>query len=211
MLRHSSNRIMVIAVTMLALIVGTALITQAFAQVCPKTCPMKTGKGSEAACPMMQSGNPTKFLKPYFEMRSLLTRDKVEGTGSLAKKLLANAKDLRAELKKAKAPSDQLDALRKIESAASGFKATNLTAAREKFKSVSASVVKYVQGFGYDGPAYVYYCDMAKAAWLQETDKIGNPYYGPQMPKCGTLVGQVMDGKYDAASATPIKIEGKTM
>jgi hypothetical protein len=211
MIRRNLNRILVVTVTMLAFAVSVAFVTQAFAQACPKTCPMMSGKGSEATCVMTKSGSSGKFLKPYFEMRSLLMRDKTEGTGSLAKKLAANAKNLRAEMKKEKASSDQLDALRKIESAAAAFKATNLNVAREKFKSVSTSVVKYVQGFGYGGPAYVYYCDMAKAAWVQETDKIGNPYYGPEMPKCGTLVGHVVDGKYDAQSATPIKIEGKTM
>ena len=211
MVRRNLNRTLVVAVTTLAFVVSAALVTQAFAQACPKTCPMKAGKGSEASCVLMTSGNSGKFLKPYFEMRNLLTRDKVEGVGSLAKKLAANAKSLRAELKKDKASSDQLDALRKIESAASAFKAADIKVARERFKSVSTSVVKYVQGFGYGGPAYVYYCDMAKAAWAQETDTIGNPYYGSEMPKCGTLVGQVADGKYNAESATPIKIEGKTM
>lgn len=211
MVKRNPNRILVAAVTVLAFVVSATFVTQAFAQACPKTCPMKAGKGSEASCIMAKSGNSGKFLKPYFEMRHLLMRDKVEGTGSLAKKLAANAKSLRAEIKKEKASPDQLDALRKIESAATAFKAGNLTVARERFKGISTSVVKYVQGFGYGGPAYVYYCDMAKAAWVQETDKIGNPYYGDEMPKCGTLVGQVVDGKYDAASATPIKIEGKTM
>jgi Cu(I)/Ag(I) efflux system membrane fusion protein len=211
MVKHNLNRILVVAVTMLAFVVSAAVVTQAFAQACPKTCPMKTGKGSEASCPMMKSGNSGKFLKPYFEMRNLLTRDKTEGVGALAKKLAANAKSLRAELKKDKAAPDQLDALRKIESAASAFKAADIKVARERFKSVSTSVVKYVQGFGYGGSAYVYYCDMAKAAWVQETDTIGNPYYGSEMPKCGTLVGRVADGKYDAESATPVKIEGKTM
>jgi len=211
MVRHSQNRILVVAIFVLAAALSAVLVAQAFAQACPKTCPMKSGKGSEASCVLMTSDNSGKFLKPYFEMRSLLFRDKTEGTGALAKKLAANAKNLRAEMKKEKASADQLDALRKIESAASAFKATNLKVAREKFKGVSTSVVKYVQGFGYGGPAHVYYCDMAKAAWVQETDKIGNPYYGPEMPKCGTLVGQVVGGKYDAASATPIKIEGETM
>jgi hypothetical protein len=211
MVKHRHNRILVATVFILAAVLSAALVTQAFAQACPKTCPMLSGKGSDATCVMAKSGNSGKFLKPYFEMRNLMTRDKTEGTGALAKKLAANAKNLRAELKKEKASTAQLDALRKIESAASGFKATNLTVAREKFKNVSTSVVKYVQGFGYGGPAYVYYCDMAKAAWVQETDKIGNPYYGPEMPKCGTLVGQVVGGKYEAASATPIKREGETM
>lgn len=218
--KHNPNRILVVAITMVALVLSAALVTQAFAQACPKTCPMKSGKGSEAACPLMTtgtSGGPGgsnasgKFLKPYLEMRNLLARDKTEGVGALAKKLAANAKSLRAELKKDKAPAGQLDALRKIESAALGFKATDLAVARDKFKSVSTSVVKYVQGFGYTGSAYVYYCDMAKAAWMQETDTIANPYYGSKMPKCGILVGQVVDGKYSAESGTPVKIEGKTM
>jgi Protein of unknown function (DUF3347) len=212
MARRNLNRILFVTVTMLAFVAGAALSTQAFAQACPKTCPMASGKGgTEASCPMLTSAGSTKFLKPYFEMRNLLTRDKVEGVSALAKKLAANAKSLRADLKKEKAAPAQLEALRKIESAALAFKATDINVARDKFKAVSTSVVKYVQGFGYTGSAYVYYCDMAKAAWVQETDTIGNPYYGSGMPKCGSLVGRVVDGKYDAESATPIKIEGKTM
>ncbi|MBN1504518.1 MAG: DUF3347 domain-containing protein [Candidatus Eisenbacteria bacterium] len=211
MFKHNSRRIPVAPVFLLAVLSSAVLVAQAFAQACPKTCPMMSGEGSTVSCILAKSDNSGKFIKPYFEMRSLLARDKFQGTGSLAKKLAANAKRLRTRLKKDKAPSEQLDAVRKIESAASGFRATNLAVARERFKSVSRSVVKYVQGFGHDGPAYVYYCDMAKAAWVQETEKMGNPYHGPKMPRCGTLVGRVVNGQYDAESATPIKIEGETM
>jgi hypothetical protein len=117
MVKRNLNRILVVAVTMLAFVVSATFVTQAFAQACPKTCPMKAGKGSEASCIMAKSGNSGKFLKPYFEMRNLLMRDKTEGTGSLAKKLAANAK-ICARSEEGKGNERPADALRKIESAA---------------------------------------------------------------------------------------------
>jgi len=67
-------------------------------------------------------------------------------------------------------------------------KAQDLKAAREAFKPLSASLIKYLadtkagQGAYHEG-----YCPMVKAGWLQTDSEIRNPYMGSKMLTCGTL------------------------
>lgn len=67
-------------------------------------------------------------------------------------------------------------------------KAKNLKAAREAFKPLSASLVKYLADHkAGKGTYHEAYCPMAKASWLQEENDIKNPYMGKSMLTCGTL------------------------
>lgn len=67
-------------------------------------------------------------------------------------------------------------------------KAKELKAAREAFKPLSASLVKYLadnkagKGVYREG-----YCPMVKASWLQSEKEVRNPYMGNAMLTCGTL------------------------
>jgi len=158
-------------------------------------CAMHEGTGSGAG-PVKQGQGTAAFLKPYFEMRSLLANDKVKGVDNLSRNLGKETGKLRKNLAKADAPSEQLDALKNIEDAASAMKTNNLKSAREGFKGLSRSILTYVKSYGCEGVAYSFYCDMVKENWLQETDKIGNPYYGSQMLKCGVMTGHTANGKY---------------
>ena len=63
--------------------------------------------------------------------------------------------------------------------------AKNIKAAREAFKPLSASVVKYRADHKIKGPYREAYCPMAKASWLQTEKEIKNPYYGKEMLDCG--------------------------
>jgi hypothetical protein len=192
-----------------AVLLVAALAPTVLAQASPKICPGGTRSGSTQTDPFLAGGDAGKFLKSYFEMRILLYKNKMENLGSLSKELVAETKNFRGKVKRAKGPSGQIEALRKIENAAGSFKPKDLERARKEFKELSSRVFKYVQAFGYDEPVYAYYCDMAKAAWLQETREAGNPYYGPKMPKCGVLVGWVANGEYQSAEAVPVQL--KTM
>jgi hypothetical protein len=141
------------------------------------------------------------FLRSYFEMRSLLASDKTTGLGELSKKFARETSHLRSALiagPKDKIGPEQLAALKDIEKTASAMNTRDIKAARESFKDLSRTVVAYVKVYGCEGRAYSFHCDMAKADWLQETDQIGNPYYGSQMPKCGMMTGHMMEGKYMA-------------
>jgi hypothetical protein len=67
-------------------------------------------------------------------------------------------------------------------------KATEIKAARETFKALSADLISYlekqkIQGTGY----HQTYCPMVQADWLQKEKKIINPYYGKSMAECGEI------------------------
>ena len=159
--------------------------------------------GASAAGSTDKGQGSSGFLKPYFEIRSLLAQDKVKGLDKLSKSLANETSKFRKKLassSKDKAAAEQLaeqlDALKDIEKAASAMKTGNLESARESFAGLSRSVLEYVKNYGCGGTVYSFYCDMVKESWLQETDKVGNPYYGSQMLKCGVMTGHTADGKY---------------
>src|SRR5207248_9901630 len=67
-------------------------------------------------------------------------------------------------------------------------KAKDLKAAREAFKPLSASLIKYLGDHtAGKGVYHEAYCPMVKASWLQKGKDIKNPYMGKEMPACGTL------------------------
>ena len=66
--------------------------------------------------------------------------------------------------------------------------AKDLKAAREAFKPLSASLIKYFAANKSAKAAYQeVYCPMAEASWLQIGKDIKNPYYGKEMLDCGEL------------------------
>jgi len=70
--------------------------------------------------------------------------------------------------------------------------AGDLATARQALKSLSAPVVKWAQ-LNPQPDHQVLYCSMAEASWIQTGEGVQNPYYGPEMKRCGQTV--------DAASA----------
>ena len=67
-------------------------------------------------------------------------------------------------------------------------KAQEIKAAREAFRPLSASLVKYLaDNKAGVGTYHEAYCPMVKASWLQTGKAIKNPYMGKQMLSCGEL------------------------
>ena len=66
--------------------------------------------------------------------------------------------------------------------------AKDIKKAREAFKPLSASLVKYLADHkAGKGVYHEAYCPMAKASWLQTEKEVRNPYYGKSMLDCGEL------------------------
>ena len=65
--------------------------------------------------------------------------------------------------------------------------ARGLEPTRDAFYELSKVLIRYRYLSIGEWPA-VAYCPMAKRSWLQPQGEIGNPYYGPSMPKCGSLI-----------------------
>jgi hypothetical protein len=65
-------------------------------------------------------------------------------------------------------------------------KAKDLKAAREAFKPLSKSLIKYLaDNKAGKGTYHEAYCPMVKASWLQTDKSIKNPYMGKEMLTCG--------------------------
>jgi Cu(I)/Ag(I) efflux system membrane fusion protein len=67
-------------------------------------------------------------------------------------------------------------------------KAKDIKTARQAFKPLSDSLIKYLaDNKAGKGVYHEAYCPMAKAGWLQTEKEVRNPYYGKSMLDCGTL------------------------
>lgn len=69
---------------------------------------------------------------------------------------------------------------------------SNLQAQREAFSTLSESLYKSIKAYGLGGAtAYYDFCPMARnsqgAFWLSDAAEIRNPYFGDEMPTCGSV------------------------
>jgi hypothetical protein len=114
----------------------------------------------------------------YLKIQAELVKDSLNGVADNA---TAIAKAVRGDEMKM-LPSDvatQADAL---------AQAKDLKTAREAFKPLSTSLIKYLaDNKAGKGTYHEAYCPMAKASWLQPGKDIKNPYLGKAMPDCGQL------------------------
>ena len=63
----------------------------------------------------------------------------------------------------------------------------DLKTAREDFKNLSAGLIAYLEKSNFAKVGYEQnYCPMVNASWLQKGKKVNNPYFGKEMPGCGT-------------------------
>ena len=117
-------------------------------------------------------------LDHYLKIQGELAKDSIKGVDQDA---AAISKAVKGDEMKMLSPdvATQADTL---------AQAKDLKAAREAFKPLSASLVKYLAdnkaGIGTYHEAY---CPMVKANWLQTGKAIKNPYMGKQMLSCGEL------------------------
>src|SRR6266849_3507383 len=117
-------------------------------------------------------------LDHYLTIQTELTKDSVKGLDEHAN---AIAKAVRGDEMKMLSP----DVAKQAETLAA---AKDIKAAREAFKPLSASLVKYLaDNKAGKGTYHEAYCPMAKASWLQTEKEVRNPYYGKEMLDCGEL------------------------
>lgn len=114
----------------------------------------------------------------YLKIQSSLANDSIKGVSDEAN---AISKAVKGDSKKT-LPAEvgtQADTL---------AKATDLPSAREAFKGLSASLIKYLADHEVQSGSYTEaYCPMANASWLQAGKTVSNPYLGQSMPTCGEI------------------------
>ncbi|MFQ5965859.1 MAG: heavy metal-binding domain-containing protein, partial [Candidatus Scalinduaceae bacterium] len=133
------------------------------------------------------------ILNNYYSVAVMIANDSTEGIDENLDLIVRNSKKVRdMDLD---TPEDSFERLseiaNKIEDGATKMKGMKLEEARKSFKDLSQSVIKFLKEFhgkikGVE-KAYVYYCPMADASWLQKEEGTRNPYYGSKMLKCGSV------------------------
>jgi Protein of unknown function (DUF3347) len=117
-------------------------------------------------------------LDNYLAIQKELTQDSIKGVDQHA---TAIAKAVKGDDMKMLSS----DVAQQAETLAA---AKDIKKAREAFKPLSASLVKYVaDNKAGKGTYHEAYCPMAKANWLQTEKQVRNPYYGKSMLECGEL------------------------
>lgn len=110
------------------------------------------------------------LVKSYEKVSAALVNDDMKA-----------AKVASVEFEKAAKAAEQ-DKL--VESIAKFGKGKTLKAMRAEYKATSKEVVKLVHN---KDEYFVMTCPMAKADWVQTSEKISNPFMGKRMPACGRL------------------------
>ena len=120
---------------------------------------------------------PASIIEPYLKISDGLAHDSVDG-------LRANAGDIATAATALGAPAMKIDTAA-VQLAAAG----DLADARQKFGTLSEAIVAYKDGLKLKAGEGVKqaFCPMALKPWLQKGDTISNPYYGTEMPTCGSF------------------------
>lgn len=156
-------------------------VTAAFVAQAQDSSPKNQGKTNNTSiAPAKPNGSlpePVKsVLDHYLKIQAALADD---STKSVADNAAAISKAVKADEAKTLSPD--------VASAADGVaKAKDLPAARENFKDLSQSLIKYLADNKVKtGKFEEIFCPMANAYWLQTNQAIANPYLGHSMPGCG--------------------------
>jgi Cu(I)/Ag(I) efflux system membrane fusion protein len=136
-----------------------------------------------------RAADDKKMDDPLMEPVKSVLRDYLAIQKELAKDSLKGVDEHAAAIAKAVKGDDMkmlpADVAKQADTLAA---ATDLRKAREAFKPLSASLVKYLSDTkAGKGVYHEAYCPMAKATWLQTETEIRNPYMGKAMLECGEL------------------------
>ena len=120
---------------------------------------------------------PAAIVDPYLQIQDGLAHDSIDN-------LRANAGNLATAATALGAPAMKIDTAA-VQLASAG----DLADARDKFGVLSEAIVAYKDGLKLkpgDGVKQAF-CPMKLKPWLQKGDTISNPYYGSEMPTCGSF------------------------
>jgi hypothetical protein len=141
--------------------------------------------GAAACMPAPQTQNtpaagaemPRTIIDPYLKIQSALANDSMD-------EVKANAGNIATAAASLGAPAMKIDM-----AAVQLTSATELPAARDRFGALSEAIDAYMTGLKLTPPdgVRVAICPMVHKPWLQEGSAIANPYYGKEMPTCGSF------------------------
>ena len=127
--------------------------------------------------PAAGSAMSRAVIDPYLKIQAALAADSMDDVTANAGRIATAAAALGA-------PAMKIDTAA-IQLASAG----DIADARGKFGTLSSAVDTYMTGLHLTPPegVKVAFCPMVHKPWLQEGEAIANPYYGKEMPTCGSF------------------------
>jgi len=140
-------------------------------------CAPSVGKTPESGSAM-----PASIVEPYLDIQSALADDRSDD-------IHARAGDIATAATALGAPAMKIDTAALQLSAAAEAAEPDLAALRERFGVLSEAIDAYMTGLKLRPPdgVRVAVCPMVNKPWMQKGDALANPYYGKEMPTCGSF------------------------
>jgi len=191
---------LIIALTMLSPFLGSACMAggcgMGHANHAAGSEVMVPGATRPASDPNFDVARTQRVLEAYDRIVVALAGDELAGVGEAASRIAQDA---------------QNDAIKNAAGPMAGAETEkNLVESREHFKGLSDAVAQYVTA-NYESLGAALeknkqsmpqkaYCPMANAVWLQNGEKITNPYYGTSMLRCGEFQTWLKPAKKETAA-----------
>ncbi len=137
-------------------------------------------------------------MKHYLDLQKSLVNADVEGAGKAAKRML----ELLPPQKGSGLPRVPESYWKGRQAAISKAldlisKAASIDEQRKAFIDLSREIARAAKAFGAGEQLYLFFCPMANqdqgAYWINDLEKVANPYFGKMMLNCGSVVGSIQE------------------
>jgi hypothetical protein len=134
-----------------------------------------------------------EIVDHYLHVKNALANDNATeaALGSKAMEVTLGKIDKSILTAEQKQVFDKIEGGLKETSAAIAKSGENIKQQRAQFVMMSEAVYELVKDFGAGRPIYHDHCPMARdnqgAMWISEIREVKNPYFGSEMPACGTV------------------------
>jgi len=139
-----------------------------------------------------------EVVSPYLQLKNALAKDNSSEAATIGDVLLEAFKNF----DKTGLTPDQKKTFEDVEEDARehaehiGENKGNIEHQREHFELLSIDIYDLVKSFDAGQVLYKEFCPMYNnnkgAFWLNETKEIQNPYFGSEMPKCGSVLEELI-------------------
>ncbi len=140
-----------------------------------------------------------KLINAYLEIRKALSKDSLGGIAKKAGEMARIANGASSKIKAMKTAHSKYTHklhtfLDKLVRHADKLKGDDIENVRKHFLPLSEDVFNIVKVYGKPKSVkadslYGYYCTMFPGYWVQESNDVGNPFYGSRMLKCANPLG----------------------
>ena len=171
-------------------------------------CTSSYAQNSSSASQSLQ-----QLLTHYYGVKDALTKDDANTASSNAEKLLQTSRSIDIQTLSAQEQKAFSSAREAIEHNADHISEVNdIDHQREHFAALSKAMSTLAQSLSLSQqPVYLDYCPMKKECWLSNDKVIQNPYYGKQMPDCGSVQKTIKPGMEHSMKMDDAKRMSDTM